>query len=90
MRSTKASNAIERLKRRSDNPMYSMSMTSGGLFTLVLRGENGDNTKLGDPMPMDEFVEFVNGYGPQKPKRVSKLDVEFSKQLVKKEQTPKD
>lgn len=84
MRSTKASNAIERLKRRSENPMYSMSMTSGGLFSLVLRGENGDNTKLGEPMPMDEFVVFVNGYGPQQVKRVSKLDVEFSKQLGKK------
>jgi hypothetical protein len=33
---------------------------------------------------MDEFVSFVNAYGPQIPKRVSKLDIEFSKQLVKK------
>jgi hypothetical protein len=34
-------------------------------------------------MPLDDFVAFVNAYGPQTPKRVSKLDVEFSKQLVK-------
>jgi hypothetical protein len=58
MRSTKASAAIDRLKRRSDNPLYSMSMSSAGLFSLQ--------------------------YGPQIVKRVSKLDVAFSKQLQKK------
>ena len=31
-----------------------------------------------------EFAAFVNGLGPQTPKRVSKLDVAFEKQLVKK------
>jgi hypothetical protein len=30
-------------------------------------------------------VVFVNGFGPQIVKRVSKLDIEFSKQLVKKQ-----
>jgi hypothetical protein len=35
-------------------------------------------------MAMDEFVAWVNGYGPQIVKRVSKLDVAFSKQLQKK------
>jgi hypothetical protein len=35
-------------------------------------------------MTMDDFVAFVNGYGPQIVKRISKLDVEFSKQLMKK------
>jgi len=33
---------------------------------------------------MDDFVVFVNSFGPQIVKRVSKLDIEFSKQLVKK------
>jgi hypothetical protein len=33
---------------------------------------------------MEDFVAFVNAYGPQTPKRVSKLDIEFSKQLTKK------
>lgn len=84
MRSTKASNAIERLKKRTDNPMYSMTMASNGLFTLVLKDGLGDSQRLSAPMPMDEFVTFVNAFGPQIPKRVSQLDVAFSKQLVKK------
>jgi hypothetical protein len=84
MRSTKASNAIERLKKRTDNPMYSMTMASNGLFTLVLKDGLGDSERLSEPMPMDEFVTFVNAFGPQIPKRVSQLDVAFSKQLVKK------
>lgn len=83
MRSTRASNAIERLKKRSENPMYSMTMASSGLFRLVLKGENGESERLSEPMPMDEFVTFINAYGPQKPKRVSKLDIAFSKQLSK-------
>ncbi len=86
MRSTKASNAIERLKNRTNNPHYSMTLTSSKLFSLVLRGENGDATKLSDPLPMEEFVAFVNAFRPQTPKRVSKLDIEFSKQLVRKPQ----
>jgi hypothetical protein len=36
------------------------------------------------PLELDEFVAFVNGLGPQTPRRVSKLDVAFEKQLVKK------
>jgi len=84
MRSTKASNAIERLKKRSENPNYSMTLTNNKLFCLALRAENGESTRLCEPMPMEEFVAFVNAFGPQTPKRVSKLDVEFSKQLVKK------
>jgi len=83
MRSTKASNAVERLKKRSENLMYSMTMASGGLFRLVLKGENGDSEKLSEPMPMDEFIVIVNAYGPQKPKKESKLDKAFSKQLEK-------
>lgn len=83
MRSTKASNAVERLKKRSDNPMYAMTMASGGLFRLVLKGENGESERLSEPMPMDEFVTFVNAYGPQQPKRESKLDKAFSAQLKK-------
>lgn len=83
-RSTKASAAIDRLKRRSGNAQYSMTMTSGAMFCLVLPNEAGDSTRLCEPMMLDEFVTFVNAYGPQTPKRVSKLDVEFSKQLIKK------
>jgi hypothetical protein len=43
----------------------------------------GESERLCEPMMMDEFVTFVNAYGPQTPKRVSKLDVEFAKQLNK-------
>ncbi len=84
MRSTKASAAIDRLKRRSGNEQYSMTLNRGGLFSLVLPDSAGESSRLCEPMMLDEFVAFVNAYGPQTPKRVSKLDIEFSKQLVKK------
>ncbi len=85
MRSTRASAAIDRLKRRSDNVNYSMTMNSGAMFSLVLPNASGDSVRLCEPMMLDDFVTFVNAYGPQIPKRVSKLEVEFSKQLVKKD-----
>jgi len=95
MRSTRASAAIDRLKRRSGNDNYSMAMTSNGLFSLVLASdETADNqadnassnnkpSRLCEPMQMDDFVAFVNAYGPQTPKRVSKIDVAFNEQLAK-------
>lgn len=83
-RTTKASAAIERLKRRSDDERYSMTFARSGLFSLILMLDNGDSKRLCEPMLIDDFVAFVNAYGPQTPKRVSKLDVEFSKQLTKK------
>ena len=83
-RSTRASAAIDRLKRRSGNENYSMSMNSGAMFSLLLATGGGDSTRLCEPMMMEEFVAFVNAYGPQTPKRVSKLDIAFSKQLSKK------
>ncbi len=96
MRSTKASAAVDRLKRRSGNDNYSMAMTSNGLFSLVLPNStetaiaddqvtpaNNKPSRLCEPMPIDEFVVFVNAYGPQTPKRVSKLDIAFNQQLSK-------
>jgi hypothetical protein len=83
MRSTKASAAVDRLKRRSDNPLYSVSLNSSGLFCLVLPNEIGVISRLCEPMLLDEFVAFTNAYGPQVSKRVSKLDVAFAKQLGK-------
>ena len=82
MRSTKASSAVERLNKRGEQN-YSMGTNGKGLFWLSQPVENGVSTKLCEPMTMDDFVVFVNGFGPQIVKRVSKLDVEFSKQLVK-------
>lgn len=89
MRTTRASAAIDRLKRRSGDNNYSMIMTQNGLFSLVLSsvepvGEKPvAKSRLCEPMPMDDFVIFVNAYGPQTPKRVSKLELAFSEQLAK-------
>ena len=81
MRSTKASAAVERLKRRSSNADFSMVRSASGLFTLVVMTDSGDMEHLSPPLEQEEFVAFVNAYGPQEVKRVSKLDVAFEKQL---------
>ena len=84
-RSTKASNALARLKERSGNQGYSMTLTGSGHFFLT---EGPGQPPLCPPMELDDFVAFVNAQGPQKAKRVSKLDVAFEKQLAAKK-TPK-
>ena len=81
MRSTRATSAIERLKVRSGNPRYSMARTGAELFFLT---EGPGLPPLCPPLELDEFVAFVNQLGPQTPRRVSKLDVAFEKQLSKK------
>lgn len=81
MRSTKASAAVERLRTRSGNPDYSMSVRADGLFVLRLASAEGAPTAVGAPLPMDEFVCFVNGIKAEAPKRESKLDVAFRAQL---------
>jgi hypothetical protein len=80
-RSTRASAAVDRLKLRSANAAYSMARTGEGLFFL---SERPGAAPLCEPLELDQFVAFVNGLGPQTPRRVSKLDVAFEKQLVKK------
>ncbi len=84
MRSTRATGAIERLNIRTGTRQYSMARTSGEMFYLLQRTSENPAEKLCEPLPLDAFVTFVNAYGPQKPKRVSKLDVAFEKQLMKK------
>ncbi|MDP3842007.1 MAG: hypothetical protein Q8Q81_05340 [Oxalobacteraceae bacterium] len=84
MRSTKASAAVERLKARDGNKPYSMVRTGDDLFYLVLGTGAGTQEKLGQALPLDDFVKFVNSFGPQVAKRVSKLDVAFEKQLSRK------
>lgn len=81
-RSTRASNAVDRLKVRSGNDGYSMARTGDGLFFLT---EAPGEPPLCAPLELDEFVAFVKKLGPQEVRRVSKLDVAFEKQLVKKE-----
>lgn len=80
-RSTRASAAVDRLKVRSGNAGYSMARTGEGLFFL---SERPGSPPLCEPLELDAFVAFVNALGPQTPRRVSKLDVAFEKQLVKK------
>lgn len=84
MRSTKASAAIERLKACDGNKPYPMVRTGDELFYLVLGSGDGTQEKLGQALPLDDFVKYVNSVGPQVTKRVSKLDVAFEKQLSKK------
>ena len=80
MRSTKAINAVERLNTRSGNPQYAAVSLSGGLFYLVDRAASGEQ-KLSAPQTMDDFVAFVNGLRPEKPRRVSKLDLAMDEQI---------
>jgi hypothetical protein len=81
VRSTRASAAVDRLKRRTGVTSYSMARTGDGLFFL---SEKPGAPPLCAPLELDEFVAFVNGLGPQEVKRISKHDIEFEKQLVRK------
>ncbi|MFC3108070.1 hypothetical protein ACFQAT_18900 [Undibacterium arcticum] len=83
-RSTRASAAVERLKARSGNRQYSMVRSGDELFCLVQTSGTEAPIKLSGPLALDDFVKFVDAFGPQKPKRVSKLDLAFEKQLGKK------
>ena len=80
-RSTRASSAVERLKERTGNPGYSMARTGEGLFFL---SESPGAPPLCAPLELDEFVAFVKKMGPQEVRRMTKSDIAFEKQLVKK------
>ena len=84
-RATRATTAVDRLKVRSGNARYSMSRTGSGLFFL---SEGTGQPPLCAPLELDDFVAFVNSICPAAPKRVSKLDVAFEKQLSKKTPSP--
>jgi hypothetical protein len=85
MRSTRATAALERLKRRSGDSRYSMVRTADGLFYLVQKGDAGTPPeRLCEPCELDQFVALVDAFGPQTPRRVTKNDLAFEKQLVKK------
>jgi hypothetical protein len=43
--------------------------------------------KVCEPMPLDEFVTFVNSLGPQQARRVTKNDAAFEKQLIRKSES---
>jgi hypothetical protein len=80
VRSTKAINAVERLKTRSGNTQYAAISLSGGLFYLVDRALASEQ-KLSAPLALDDFVAFVNALKPEKPRRVSKLDLAMDEQI---------
>ena len=84
MRSTRATAAVERLKIRSGKADYSMVRSADGMFYLTGTTESGATEKLGEPLALDDFVKFVNAYGPQVPRRMTKADAAFEKQLIKK------
>lgn len=84
MRSTRATAAVERLKARSGIADYAMLRTQAGLFCLMLGPAADPASRLSDLLPLDEFVAFVNSFGPQIPRRMTKADAAFERQLVKK------
>ncbi|HXA48135.1 MAG TPA: hypothetical protein VNW52_10940 [Burkholderiaceae bacterium] len=85
MRSTRATAAVERLKTRSGNPRYSMLLHSDDMFSLMLASTDGTPAVAqGDALPMDAFVKFVDGFGPQTPRRATKNDLAFEAQLGKR------
>lgn len=83
MRSTRATAALERLKRRSGDAGFSMVRTAQGGFYLARMSGAGRVEKLSDPMELDEFVVFVNRLHAEAPKKLSKFDQAFEKQLKK-------
>ena len=83
MRTTRASSAVERLKKRSGNPHYAMVLAASGHFALVDNAGDAPQ-RLCEWMELDDFVAFVNAQGPQTPQRISRIDVEFEKQLTQR------
>ncbi len=83
MRSTRATAAVARLNQRCPEMHHSMGMTGGGMFILNVES-GGASRRACEAMPLDEFVRFVNGLGPQPVRRMTKSDIAFEKQLVKK------
>jgi len=83
-RSTRASAAVERLRTRSGNHRYAMVCVPGDRFYLSLMVSGAAPEILCEPMDQEAFVKFVNAFGPQQPRKASKLDVQFERQLVRK------
>ncbi len=84
MRSTRATAAVERLKERSGNEHYAMVRTSDESFYLVDNSPEDKPLIVSERLPLDEFVAFVKAFGPQTPRRQTKSDIAFEKQLIKK------
>ena len=74
---------MARLNQRFPQTQYSMSLTGAGLFILNAEADGGKE-RVREALPLDEFVQFVNGLGPQAVRRMTKSDIAFEKQLVRK------
>lgn len=83
MRSTRATAAVARLNRRSAGRHYLLVMTGDGRFLLRERLVDGEQA-IGEALPLDDFVRFVDGQGPQPVAKMSKNDLAFARQLGKK------
>jgi hypothetical protein len=83
VRSTRATAAVARLNQRLEGHYFQMVITGGGQFQLRQQVA-GVNQNLCEPLPLDDFVVFVNAQGPQQVVRVTKNDAAFAKQLVRK------
>lgn len=83
MRSTRATAAVARLNQRCPGILHSMGLTGSGLFILYLHASNGKQP-VGEVLPLDDFVKFVNAQGPQAVRRRTSSDIAFEKQLVRK------
>jgi hypothetical protein len=80
-RTTKASNAVLRLKQRSNEAPYSMVNMSDGRFYLILSNETESPEKVSEPLEIDAFVQFVNNLQKQTPKKLSKFDIAFEEKI---------
>ena len=85
MRSTRAAASVHRLNGRVTDKHYVMISTGSGLFILGEQQEDGSEVTVCDAMALDDFVTYVNSLGPQAVRRMTKSDIAFEKQLVKKD-----
>ena len=83
MRSTRAAAAITRLNARSSGHEYTLTNTRDGLF-FVSEWVGEETVRITEPCALDDFVTLVNAMGPQVVKRLTKNDIAFQKQLIKK------
>ena len=65
-----------------------MLRSASELFYLILGPAAEQSSRLSPALPLDEFVAFVNAFGPQVPRRMTKADAAFEKQLVVKTKPP--
>lgn len=82
-RSTRAAAAVARLNRRAEGRVFQMVVTGAGLFRLREQIA-GESHEVGEALAQDDFIRFVDAFGPQLVRRVSKFDEAFARQLVKK------